>query len=76
MALNPLSIAHLGFACKPLVAAMLGLWDEIVAAIAEIPPGGKRRKRVILLPPVAAPIPVPRRPIDEDEAILMLLRAA
>jgi hypothetical protein len=40
MALDPLSIAHLGFAYKPLVAAMLGLWDEIVEAIAEMQRGG------------------------------------
>ncbi len=40
MALDPLSIAHLGFAYRPLVAAMLGLWDEIVEAIAEMQRGG------------------------------------
>lgn len=31
MSLNPLSIAHLGIARRPIVAALLGLWpDEIV----------------------------------------------
>lgn len=40
MALNPLAIAHLGFAYKPLVAAMLGLWDEIFEAIAQMQRGG------------------------------------
>lgn len=40
MALNPLAIAHLGFAYKPIVAAMLGLWDEIVEAIVEMQRGG------------------------------------
>ena len=35
MSLNPLSIAHLGIGRRPIVAALLGIWDELVSVLAE-----------------------------------------
>lgn len=38
--LNPLSIAHLGIGRKPIVAALLGIWDELMKALAAPETGG------------------------------------
>ena len=49
MSLNPLSIAHLGIARRPIVAALLGIWDELMAVLAaarlEYHGGGRYRGR-------------------------------
>lgn len=34
MSLDPLAIAHLGIGRRPIVAALLGLWDELMAVLA------------------------------------------
>lgn len=34
MSLDPLAIAHLGIGRRPIVAALLGLWDELMAILA------------------------------------------
>ena len=33
--LNPLAIAHLGIARRPLVVALLGIWDVLVTPVEE-----------------------------------------
>lgn len=38
--LNPLSIAHLGIGRKPIVAALLGIWDELMKVLAAPETGG------------------------------------
>jgi hypothetical protein len=35
VSLNPLAIAHLGIARRPIVAALLGIWDELMTVLAE-----------------------------------------
>lgn len=35
MSLNPLSIAHLGIGRRPIVAALLGIWDELMVVLTE-----------------------------------------
>ena len=75
MSLNPLSIAHLGIARRPIVAALLGLWDEIMEALAEAG-GGYVPPAVRPAPPRPAPRPSrPRRPTEDDEASLLLALA-
>ena len=63
MSLDPLAIAHLGIGRRPIVAALLGLWDEIMRALSQgggvVPAVAARR-----LPP--PPDPRPRRRRDED----------
>lgn len=34
MSLDPLAIAHLGIGRRPIVAALLGLWDKLMALLA------------------------------------------
>ena len=54
--LNPLSIAHLGIARRPIVAALLGIWDELMRELANLDHGGsggepiKKRKRSLERP--------------------------
>jgi len=38
--LNPLSIAHLGIGRKPIVAALLGIWDVLMKVLAAPETGG------------------------------------
>lgn len=38
--LNPLSIAHLGIGRKPIVAALLGIWDELMRVLSAPDTGG------------------------------------
>lgn len=38
--LNPLSIAHLGIGRKPIVAALLGIWDVLMKVLAAPDTGG------------------------------------
>lgn len=70
MSLNPLTLAHLGIARRPIVAALLGIWDELMEALAEIQGGG-------YVPPptprrmMPRPAP-PRRPIEDDDTLILL----
>ena len=41
MALNPLTIAHLGIGRRPIVAALLGIWDELMEVLASPRRGGQ-----------------------------------
>lgn len=38
--LNPLSIAHLGIGRRPIVAALLGIWDELMKVLSVQETGG------------------------------------
>lgn len=38
--LNPLSIAHLGIGRRPIVAALLGIWDELMKVLSAPDTGG------------------------------------
>lgn len=58
--LNPLAIAHLGIARRPIVAALLGIWDELMVALTTVG-GSKNHKKRITLQPAYAPVPRPRR---------------
>lgn len=64
MSLNPLTIAHLGIARRPIVVALLGIWDELMLALATVG-GSKNHKKRITLQPGYAPTPRPRR---QDQA--------
>lgn len=74
MSLDPLTIAHLGIARRPIVVALLGLWDELMEALSSggggyvATPAAPRR---LVAPKPAAP----RRPVEDDEASLLLALA-
>lgn len=74
MSLNPLSIAHLGIGRRPIVAALLGIWDELVVALASTSGGGKaipktRPRRPWVVPAQFIKVPSRRR---DEEALLLL----
>lgn len=54
MSLNPLSIAHLGIARRPIVAALLGLWPDAIVpplpvyALPVVTGGAPARQRFVL----------------------------
>lgn len=60
MPLNPLTIAHLGIGRRPIVAALLGIWDELMQALTVVG-GSKNHKKQITLQPAYAPVPAPKR---------------
>lgn len=76
--LNPLAIAHLGIARRPIVAALLGIWDELMAELAARPRRGtgyfKSEPRAVNRRRLAVPkrdLPRQRRRQQEDELLLL-----
>lgn len=74
MSLNPLTIAHLGIGRRPLVAALLGIWDELMEVLASASGGGKaipkpRPRRPWVVPAQFIKVPSRRR---DEEALLLL----
>lgn len=68
MSLNPLTIAHLGIGRRPIVAALLGIWDELMMALATVGGSKNHKKRITLQPAYA---PTPRRRTDDADALLL-----
>lgn len=74
MSLNPLTIAHLGIARRPIVAALMGIWDELMNVLSAPETGGgglARRARGGRWNPHIQPIAA--RHYDRDEEVLLLL---
>lgn len=73
MSLNPLTIAHLGIGRRPIVAALLGVWDELMDVLAAPAGGGKaipkpRPRRAWVVPAQFVKVPSRRR---DEEALLL-----
>ncbi len=74
MALNPLTVAHLGIGRRPIVAALLGIWDELMEVLASPQGGGKaipkpRPRRPWVIPAQFIQVPSRRR---DEEALLIV----
>ncbi len=74
MSLNPLAIAQLRIGRRPIVAALLGIWDELMEALASPQGGGKaipkpRPRRPWVVPAQFIKVPSRRR---DEEALLLL----
>lgn len=80
--LNPLAIAQLGIGRRPLLAALLGIWDKLMEELV-VPPvpssgGGSRpmrpRRRLAIgsWRPVMLPLPALAPPIEDEDALHLL----